>query len=203
MLRLAYDTETTGLPDWKKPSQFKTQPHMVQLGAILFNDKDFTVTDQFDVLIKPLEWEIPQDTIDVHGITMEKAMTEGIKEEHAYEYFMMMAREAKGRTLCHNRTFDERIIRIASKRYGTKEEADWWKERDKSLRICTMLQAKPHMKLPPKKQYGYKNPKLSEAYEHYCRRPMDEVYQAHSAIDDIRATLNVYREMTARGHITI
>jgi DNA polymerase-3 subunit epsilon len=33
--KLAFDTETTGIPDWKMPSESEYQPHLVQLAAIL------------------------------------------------------------------------------------------------------------------------------------------------------------------------
>ena len=34
-LALFYDTETTGLPDFKAPSEAQHQPHIVQLAALL------------------------------------------------------------------------------------------------------------------------------------------------------------------------
>nr|WP_299241463.1 hypothetical protein [uncultured Halomonas sp.] len=35
---LFFDTETTGLPDWKVPSDSEHQPHLVQLAAVLADD---------------------------------------------------------------------------------------------------------------------------------------------------------------------
>lgn len=89
-LILSYDTETTGIPDWKIPSDSPDQPHLVSLAAILVNAETREVVDSMDVIIKPDGWEIPQETIDIHGITMEIAEKEGIPEQEALEMFLAM-----------------------------------------------------------------------------------------------------------------
>lgn len=48
---LFYDTETTGLPDWKSPSESETQPHLVQLAAILANADTRQVISTLDLII--------------------------------------------------------------------------------------------------------------------------------------------------------
>ncbi|MCK4621311.1 MAG: hypothetical protein KAT62_03750 [Desulfuromonadales bacterium] len=44
-----YDTETTGLPDWKNPSGGETQPHIVQIGAILADEDTKRVLGSVDL----------------------------------------------------------------------------------------------------------------------------------------------------------
>lgn len=53
---LFYDTETTGLPDWKSPSGGETQPHIVQIGAILCNAETKEVVDTLNVIVQPDGW---------------------------------------------------------------------------------------------------------------------------------------------------
>ena len=66
---LVFDTETTGIPDWKTPSDDEFQPHMVQLGAIRVDEDTKQVKQTLDVVIRPDGWMIPAATIEVHGIT--------------------------------------------------------------------------------------------------------------------------------------
>lgn len=57
---LFYDTETTGLPNWKTPSGHYAVPHIVQIGALLVDVETKEVLKELDVIVKPEGWEIPK-----------------------------------------------------------------------------------------------------------------------------------------------
>lgn len=173
-----YDTETTDLPNWKVPSDDASQPHIVQIGAIVCNAETREIIKEIDVMIKPDGWEIPDEVAAIHGITTAIALEKGIPETEAIK---MLLDECSGERVAHNRTFDQRIIRIGLKRFGfTNELMDSWAEKDNHH--DTMLLAKPIMKLG-------KNPKLEEAYEHFTNKKLEN---SHSAISDARACMELY-----------
>lgn len=176
-LILSYDTETTGIPDWKIPSDSPDQPHLVSLAAILVNAETREVVDSMDVIIKPDGWEIPQETIDIHGITMEIADKEGIPEQEALEVFLAMRGDHE--RVAYNKTFDQRIIRIASKRYLTEEAMEKWAVKEDHH--CAMMMAKKAM--------GVKSVKLVDAYKHFKGVEMEG---NHNAMADAKACLDVY-----------
>lgn len=178
-----YDTETTGLPDWHAPSGGEQQPHIVQLGTLLVDTDTREIVDSLDVIIRPNGWDIPQEVVDIHGITTERAMDEGIPEEEALERFMALHDRCAFR-LGHVQSFDARIIRIALKRYRDDVAADLWKEAPAE---CTAKMAKPLMSVTSRRM-----PKLREAYEHFMGHPMPD---AHSAMGDVNATLAIYWAM--------
>jgi len=183
-LKLFFDTETTGLPDWKTPSGGDKQPHMVQLAALLVDVDTRQIIESMDVIIKPDGWVIPQDVIDIHGITNERAIEVGIPEEEALNQFLALWNFRS--RVAHNTTFDNRIIRIATKRYSDESIITAWKEGEYE---CTGLLSKPIMKMGKKGKYGYKMPKLIEAYEFFTGLKLDN---AHNAMDDTRACMSVY-----------
>ena len=176
---LFFDTETTGLPLWKEPSDHPDQPHMVQLSALLVDADTRELIQLMDVIIKPDGWVIPEETIAIHGITNERALAEGIPEAEALDMFLAMYANAKFR-VAHNTTFDNRIIRIAMKRYRPDAVSDeQWK--DAALYHCTMT---AHTK-----KHGGKWPKLTELYLHYFGREMEG---AHTALADAKGCMEVY-----------
>lgn len=181
-LGLFYDTETSGLPDWHNPSEGEQQPHLVQLAAILVNLETRTVLGRLETIIRPEGWEIPEDVVEIHGITAEFASEVGISEERAVELFLDFWRIADHR-IGHVESFDARIIRIATKRYCDDDTIDAWKE-GKENAICTARTAKPLMGVT-----GRRNPKLSEAYEFFFGVPLEG---AHGASEDAQATMDLY-----------
>ncbi|GAA0567714.1 3'-5' exonuclease [Halomonas salifodinae] len=182
---LFFDTETTGLPDWKVPSDSEHQPHLVQLAAILADADSRQELATLDLVIAPDGWEIPDEVAEIHGITTEHAAAVGVSESTAVN--LLFELWAGHRRVAHNRTFDQRILRIAAKRYLSEGDVEAWA--DKDAFDDTMLLAKPIMELPPKGKYGWKSPKLSEAYEHFIGKPLEN---AHSAMADARACMEVY-----------
>lgn len=185
-----YDTETTGLPVWNEPSEGENQPHLVQLAAI-FLGADGRVEREIDVIIKPDGWIIPDEVAEIHGITTERALAEGIPEAEALA-MLMEGWSPDVTRVGHNQSFDERIIRIAIKRYMDDEAAEAWKGGKKD---CTGMLSKPICEMLPKNRWGFKMPKLSEAYEYFTGKPLKN---AHSAMADTRACMDVYLAIIER-----
>lgn len=172
-----YDTETTGLPVWKEPSESDAQPHLVQLGAVLVNPETQEVISSIDLIIKPDGWEIPEEVSEIHGITTEYAMEVGVPEKMALDLFLAMRGDAE--RIAYNKTFDQRIIRIAAKRYSSDDVVEKWAEKDDHH--CSMRMAQSVI--------GGKNPKLEAAYKHFTGK---ELENAHSAMADTMASMEVY-----------
>lgn len=182
---LFFDTETTGLPVWNEPSEGENQPHIVELAAKLVDLESREVIAELNTIIKPDGWVIPTEMTEIHGISTEKALAEGIAESEALSQFITMWRQSNFR-VAHNESFDARIMRIAIKRYLSEEVAEQWKAGEKQ---CTGLITKPIMQMLPKNKFGYKMPKLSEAYEHFTGKLLEN---AHRAMADVDACIAVY-----------
>jgi len=174
---LFFDTETTGLPNWKEKSEDDCQPHIVQLAALRVDSETQEVKQTLDVIIKPDGWDVPQETIDVHGITKEYAMDVGVSEKLALEMFLAMHSTCEKR-IAFNTTFDNRIIRIATKRYSDELVVNDWKA---GAYECAMILSRKLM--------GGKQPKLVDAYEHFTAL---ELVDAHNALADTKACMDVY-----------
>lgn len=206
-LAIFYDTETTGLPDFKQPSGAPHQPHIVQLAAAMVDLDARKTVQHMNVIVRPENWLFDQEAVDTHGITYEYAMDVGISEEEAVNSFLSML-EPHGskplqplfrRRIAHNVSFDDRIMRIAFKRYIDDEFADHYK---KGPAYCTMRSATNIVKCPPTakmraaKRFHYKNPNLGECVQHFFNRPLEG---AHDAMVDVQACIDVYFAIQDHG----
>lgn len=210
MLILAYDTETTGLPVWNEPSEGPNQPHLVEIAALLIDTDTLSVRDAFSAIIRPdgWSWDENDEAFKAHGITMEQALAEGIPEADALAQYMALWLQADQR-VGHNESFDQRILRIAIKRYGygetspldSQEARDELADRFKAApSYCTMNTAKAIMKLPATpamvrsgKGKWFKPPNLNEAHQHFFGRPHEG---AHRAGADTDACARLYFALT-------
>lgn len=177
-LILVFDSETTGLPDWKAPSESEHQPHIVEIAALL-HTAEGAVIDSYKAIVRPNGWTIPDDIAQLTGITHEMAMDVGIPEAEALEGFLAMYARA-GIRAAHNATFDDRIVRIAMMRYRDEAAADAFK--DATQKYCTCSQSRGPVGLK-------KLPTLAEAYKHFFG---EDLVEQHRAMPDAQACSRIY-----------
>lgn len=139
-----FDTETTGLPLFKSPSEHPDQPHIVDICALLYTPQGELV-DSFEAMVRPDGWVIPNEVAVIHGITTEIALEHGIPEAEAVAGFMSIMAQA-GLRVAHNVSFDDRILRIGLKRFFSEEVADEFKAGPK---YCTCQTSTNIVKCPP------------------------------------------------------
>lgn len=142
---LVYDTETTGLPNFKARSADPAQPHLVQIALVNCTDAGVEI-DSWCRMIRPNGWIISPEVTAIHGISHEQAMDEGIDEMEAAGTFMVFQARASLR-VAHNESFDRRIMRIAMVRTGF--QPDFIKAIEDRQSFCTCVAAKPIVNLPP------------------------------------------------------
>lgn len=175
---IVFDNETTGIPDWKSPSEAPHQPHLVEIAAILHN-ADGQAEETFSAIIRPDGWVITDEVAKVHGITHEMAMDVGISEAEALEGFLALHARA-GIRAAHNLNFDDRIIRIALMRYHGEEKANAYPEASEKFCTCNKSRAPVGLK---------KVPTLAEAYKHFFG---EDLVEAHRALPDAQACARIY-----------
>lgn len=185
---LFFDTETTGLPrSYNAPaSQLNNWPRLVQLAWLLY-DKDGNKLKQVSQIVKPEGFVIPAEASNIHGITTERAMGEGVPLRGVLEEF----NEAVGQADClvaHNMSYDIKIVHSELLRNNFPCDIE------KKMTICTKEKSTNYCAIDG--QYGYKWPKLSELYKKLFGR---ELKDAHDALVDIQATADCFWEMRKRG----
>ncbi len=187
---LFFDTETTGLPrNWKAPvTDLNNWPRMVQV-AWIFCDNDGNHLETEDHIIKPENFIIPIEASKVHGISTEKAISEGISLEKVLISFNELVNEADF-IVGHNISFDEKIMGAELLRKNIRSNFE------SKTKLCTMKASTDYLKLPG--PYGYKWPKLSELHIELFGHDFES---AHDASADIHATQKCFWEMRKRGLI--
>jgi len=188
---LIFDTETTGLPDFRARSNDPKQPHLVQM-ALVTAGHDGQEADARTVIIRPDGWTILPELTAIHGISHERAMDEGIPEAEAVDLFLLAQSRADIR-VAHNESFDRRIMRIAMTRAGVRRDMIEAIEGRRSF--CTCTEAKPIVNAPPTAKMlaagfnGPKSPNLAECIRHFFQ---EELTGAHDALVDARACARLF-----------
>lgn len=188
---LFFDTETTGLVDFKAPFDAEHQPSLIQLGAILSNENGVEY-GSLDLLIST-QVSIPEEASNVHGITKELVDRFGIDLNQACVAFLALVRNAD-LLVCHNVSYD---LVIMQKAFVDADMRDFLFNLDKK-NLCTMRKMTNICCLPGTR--GYKWPKLAEAYK-FCFNK--ELENAHSAIVDVRACKEIFFWMLSCGKLQL
>jgi DNA polymerase III epsilon subunit-like protein len=186
MLACLFDTETTGIYDYRAPASADHQPDVVQLCAMLCDeDKVYSAINVF----VHSDSEIPEAAYAVHRIDRAMTARVGISRLRACQLLDSFARKADV-LVGHNIDFDIGIMMTATLREGGKGESL------KKPRFCTMKEAVQHCKLPnPKRPGTFKWPSLQEAYTILIDQR--GFSGAHDAMADARATYELYRVLVS------
>lgn len=190
---LFFDTETTGKTNFRAGPEHPSQPHLVQFGAILTDNRGDEIASM-DVIVKPDGWTIPTEAAGIHGITTEIATEKGRPLAEVIGHFVKLARMAD-LFVAHNIDFDRLVIQTAC--YRLKAPIDRLPRHVDPFggknAYCTMKSATPICRLLG--PYGFKWPTLTEAYRHFFDREFDG---AHDAMADVRACRDIYFALRRR-----
>jgi len=158
-----FDTETTGLPRTREPAHKgpNNWPHLVSISWVILDAVTNKIEKKKYSLVKPMGWDIPEDSIKIHGITYEKANTHGKELNKLMIEFLS---EPYDILVAHNIDFDFNVIYNAIRWDLGVEFSSLYRPM-----FCSMELAKPLCKL--RTVYGlYKSPKLVELYEHVTKK---------------------------------
>jgi len=188
MKYLFFDTETTGLPkNYKAPiTDFNNWPRVVQLAYLIYDEQGNELKTK-DVIIKPDGFIIPKESSNVHGITTERAIAEGIDLKTTLKEFDEDINSVDI-LVAHNISFDEAIMGCEFLRNGFGNSIS------SKRKICTMKSSTNFCRIPGK--YGFKWPSLSDLHIKLFGKNFDE---AHNALADIRATADCFWELKRRN----
>ena len=189
---LFFDTETTGLPrNYKAPSRDTDNwPRLVQLSWIVTDEQGHELAVR-DYIIYPQGFKIPTQASDVHGITTQRALNEGVELAKVLEEFMHDFKDCDY-IVGHNIAFDQKIVGAEFIRLGQKDPM----ERKPSF--CTMQSSINYCQIPG--YYGYKYPKLQELHKKLFGSNFED---AHNSLADVSATTRCFWEMVNRQLIRI
>jgi len=188
MLALIFDTETSGLLDFRKDLGDKCQPEVVQLCAKL--SLDGVIVSKLNVFVHG-EREIEEKALEIHRIDRTMTARCGISRREMVMAFNAMARKADI-LVAHNEEFDVKMLTVAMLREGGAGLIFQQK-----ARFCTMKKSVDVCKIPSTTKPGtYKWPSLKQAYEMLVDpRGFDN---AHDAEADVDACHAVYRVLAAQ-----
>jgi DNA polymerase III epsilon subunit-like protein len=188
---LFFDTETTGLPkNWKAPvEQIDNWPRLVQIAWQVYNHEG-DLLEEHEYVIKPVGFTIPSEASAVHKISTEKALEIGVDLLTILRIFSSSIKDSD-LLVAHNYSYDYNIMGSELIRNGLQNIL-----KDKE-HICTMNASTDFCKIPG--PYGYKWPKLEELYYQLFQ----ESFNAHDALDDIKATARCFWELFNKKLIKI
>lgn len=196
MTTIAFDFETTGLPDFAARSIDPKQPHIVEMALIEYGDDGAEIGLQ-RVIVRPDGWTIGADMTAIHGISHEQAMDEGIPENDAVAMFLVTMARATVR-VAHNESFDRRIARIAMSRAGYQRPLIEFIEAQPAFCTCNsskaIVKAPPTEKMLAKGMTGPKPPNLGECVAHFW--PDEKIEGLHGAVADARYAGRIYWHLT-------
>jgi DNA polymerase III epsilon subunit-like protein len=184
---LIFDTETSGLPDFKLPADAEGQPRLCAITMIL-TDEDLAAEVVHSMLIQPNGWEISPEITAINGLTTERCAAEGVPITDALTLYTDAIKDGRI-VVAYNAQFDCKIMRGELRRLDLP---DLFAE---TQNVCAMRSSKSlNIEKAGAKKGGF--PKLSDTYRHFFKKELDG---AHTSLADAMACLEVFRELVKVG----
>jgi DNA polymerase-3 subunit epsilon len=182
---LFFDTETTGLPrDWKAPvTDLNNLPSLVQLAYLQFDNNGNKISEG-DFIIKPNGYIIPKESSNIHGITHEKGMNEGVDLHNVLIDFHALINNSQT-LVAYNMSFDEKIVGSEFLKNGFHNTIP------SKPKICTMEKTTYFCNIPG----FYGKPKWPKPSELHYKLFGFEFEEAHNAMIDINVTAKCFWEL--------
>jgi len=181
---LVFDVETTGFPKiWKAPvSKLSNWPRIVQIGWYAF-DKQENCVESKSYIVKPEGFEIPADSVKIHGITTQFATETSREIGWILHHFAELLKSSR-HVVAHNLNFDKKVVQSEFIRADIRDYFD------KTVGLCTKEIGTEICKIPGK--YGYKWPTLKELYDHLFD---DKFEVSHNALNDAKAAADCFLKL--------
>lgn len=182
---LFFDVETTGLStNWyASKNQTEAWPRIVQIAWMMCDDQG-TILSEYKTVIIPDGWTIPQEAVDVHGITPEYARLHGKPIRPILHKFADAINECD-LIVAHNFIFDDSCAGSEFARAKIKNSLD------KKKRFCTMKSTVKLCKIEG--NYNkLKYPSLQELHHKLFNENFDD---GHDAMADVKACAKVFFEL--------
>lgn len=185
---VVFDTETTGLFDFKLPADAEGQPRLASVAFILA-DAEGNEIDAISHCVQPDGWSMPAEAQAVNGLTDEHLAENGIPVKRIldiYEDFI----ERGLIFVAFNAQFDMKVLRAEMRRAGRNDRFD------QTRNSCAMRSCKPYQDAGLAMRRG-QYVKLEEA----CAFFGIENPEAHNALHDARAALGILQRLLADGNL--
>jgi DNA polymerase III epsilon subunit-like protein len=181
---LIIDTETTGLPPRRDASvkELDNWPRIVSISLLLY-DKEMVLIDEYYSLIKQV-FPIPGEATQIHGITTEKANSEGKSMIEVFGEINKLANRCKY-LVAHNMEFDYKIFQSECHRLKQRNSFS------KLKKVCTMKKGAVYMRriAGSNRKYIKLKDLVEEMYQCEVRQPI------HDARNDTRLTAAAFFEL--------
>lgn len=178
MIRIIFDTETTGLI--KNPAKpLSSQPYIIEVGAIKV-DENFNEIDRLGYLIRP-PIQLPGIITTITGIRdgdLELVMDFAASFHRLADFF-----RGADEFIAHNLPFDRNMLLFELQRMGMEYHFPW-----PTFHTCTVQASKS--------LFGGKYMKLENLYKHAFHK---DPHQTHRAVEDCELLLDVCRWLKGEG----
>ncbi|GHE62482.1 DNA polymerase III subunit alpha [Roseivirga thermotolerans] len=187
---LIFDTETTGLPqNYNAPlTDFENWPRLVQIAWQLHDMRGNLIRNR-NLIIKPDGFTIPYNSVQIHGITTERALEEGLDIKEVLAMFEEDIKEASF-GIGHNIEFDYNIVGSEFLRAGLTNALEPLEPLD------TKLVSTDFCAIPGGRGGQYKWPTLTELHQKLFGKGFDD---AHDAAYDVDATARCFFGLLKEG----